>query len=73
MRMVLPIESQKRSDDAVRYSQEQVTGYYDMEALKDKDISISTDGHKKVSWNRKADIKLGRGNNSRIYLDTSDA
>ena len=41
-----------------------------MEALKDNDVSISTDGHKRVSWNRKADIKLGRSSKMTLDLDS---
>ena len=68
-RMILPLETQHLSDDRLRFSQDQITGYNDfnineLEEFEDKDITISTGEAKNVNWKRKVDIKLKRNSHN---------
>ena len=67
--MILPLETQHLSDDRLRFSQDQITGYNDfnineLEEFEDKDITISTGEAKNVNWKRKVDIKLKRNSHN---------
>ena len=67
--MILPLETQHLSDDRLRFSQDQITGYNDfnineLEEFEDKDITISTGEVKNVNWKRKVDIKLNRNSHN---------
>ena len=68
-RMVLPLETQQISDERIRFSQDQLTGYNEnnineLEEFADRDITISTGEAKNVNWKRRVDIKLKRNSHN---------